>query len=70
MKPQNITKSGKNNGSRNLALFLPLTGEQSRILDLFPKILEKVWPLTKSRRDFLPYDIRELSRVLAGERGD
>lgn len=39
-----------------------------RLLEQFPQILESVWPLKRARRESLPHDIAELSRILTAKR--
>lgn len=41
----------------------------AKALEIFPRILEQVWPLAKKRRRALPDGIRELSRLLTSQRG-
>lgn len=68
--------SGNNNLSVSLtsrwkseqSLFPPLSVEIMDILELFPEILQKVWPLKNSHKRSLPEDIYELSHILTKER--
>lgn len=50
------------------ALFPPLSAEATRILDMLPEALAKVWPLNSAHRRTLPDDVAQLSRLLTTER--
>ena len=49
-------------------LFPPLSRQAQELLDDFPGLLAKVWPLKKSHAESLPRDIAELSTLLTSSR--
>lgn len=52
----------------HLPLFPSLTENVRHILEAWPEILKKVWPLNSAHRKSLPHDIAELSEILTCKR--
>jgi hypothetical protein len=51
-----------------MSLFPPLTPETRRILDSFPSLIDRVFPLPSRFRRLLAKDVAELSRLLTSDR--
>lgn len=65
------TSHNKSNYAGKLTItemFCACSREAMEILEIWPEIVEEIWPLKKKHRDKLPSDISSLSRKLTSER--